>query len=215
MGMALSLSSLMLSNSNKTAAAGVIVGITDNFNGTQPTRSDGGSWTLLTGTAPVNSAGKLIAGAAAGTIAAPLGHQNGTYSVDVITTVGSFTPILRFASDGTAATNYMGLAIATATNAAAFGLVTFTHFSGAFATSQTSATAVFTTGVSGTVSIVVSGTAPNQVYQVKFNGTLIPGMDTADISSVPAAFAVFNLNGTNTGPDVPATGVSFDNFVAN
>ena len=96
----------------RSAASGIV----DNFNranGALGNRSDGGTWTLVNGTAPVISSNTLAAGAAAGCVISDLGYQNGTYSVDVNTTVGTFTPIMRIMSDGSATTNYLGIAIDT------------------------------------------------------------------------------------------------------
>ena len=184
--------------------------ITDNFNGTYPARSDAGSWTLLNGTAPVNAAGKLTPGAASGSIAAVLGHQNSTYSVDVNTTVGTFTPLMRLCSDGSATTNYIGIAIDTAANAAAFGVSIFSHSAGNFVGLGTSSVAVFTSGTAGTLSVIVTNLPGSPLFQIKFNGTTITGLDTGNIAGGSAA----GVAGTYAGIDVPAAGVNFDNYSA-
>ena len=211
-------SCLLVSGSLKRSTA---VGITDNFNranGALGNRSDGGTWTLVNGTAPVISSNTLVAGAAAGYIGADLGYQNGTYSVDVNTTVGTFTPIMRFLSDGTATTNYCGLAIDTAFDASAFGLRFFTHSAGTFFTGAAcpiSNTAVFTSGTTGTVTVVITGAPSDPRFTLKFNGTVVPASPAYPTSaSGQQQTLAANAGSTKTGIEVPASGVTFDNFSA-
>lgn len=188
-------------------------GFSDNFSGTYPTRSDGGSWTLLTGTAPVNSAGKLTPGAAGGDIAADLGHQNTTVSVDVTTTTGTFTPILRLASDGSATTNYIGVAIDN--TGAAFGVMVYAHDGGVFTSLSTSTGAVFTSGVAGTISIVVTGAPGTPTWNVKFNGTTIPAATSMGALNTVQMTSVYGHAGsTRHGIMVPSAGVTYDNYNA-
>lgn len=187
----------------------------DDFSGTYPTRSDGGSWTLLTGTAPVNSAGKLTHGAAAGCIAADLTYQNATYSVDVTTTVGTFTPIMRIFSDGNATTNYIAIAIDN--TGAAFGLMVFQHLGGVFTSLGTTTGAVFTSGVAATVALVVSG-APSAVsLTVKVNGSNVSftgGVTNPIIGSSNLNNSAAVSGATKAGIEMPASAVSFDNYSA-
>ena len=208
-------SCLLVSGSLKRSTA---VGITDNFNranGALGNRSDGGTWTLVNGTAPVISSNTLVAGAAAGYIGADLGYQNGTYSVDVNTTVGTFTPIMRIMSDGSATTNYLGIAIDTI-GANPFGISVFTIVDGTFSNvgMAFSTNSVFTSGVTGTISAVITGAPSAPSITVKFNGTTIPS-NASYPNAVSQYVSVAGKTGaTKTGPEMAASGVTLDNFSA-
>jgi hypothetical protein len=188
-------------------------GIADNFNranGALGTRSDGGAWTLATGTAPVISSNTLIAGAAAGCIFADLGHQNGTYSIDINTTTSAFNPLMRLCSDGSATKNYIGIAIDPI--GATWGVSVFTIDSVGTFVRQLASAAVFTSGVTGTLSVVVTG-APSAVsLNVKFNGTTITGGGA--VTGVAMNTVASLAGATMCGVEVAASGVTYDNFSA-
>ena len=190
---------------------GASIGVVDNFNranGALGTRSDGGSWTLVNGTAPVISSNALVAGAAGGDIIADLTYQNATYSMTVTTTVGTFNPIMRILSDGSATTNYLGVAIDNANGA--FSATFYMHSGGTFTSGTESSGPVFTSGTPATVAVVITGAPGAPVATLKVNGTTVATQTGGSALNTIAG----NAGATKCGIMVPGSGATFDNYNA-
>lgn len=179
--------------------------ISDTFNradGALGTASDGGTWTLATGTAPVILSNKLSPGAAQGCIIRDLGRTAATHTFVLNTTVGNtFNAIARIRSDGTATTNFVGLAV-NGGSGQDYQLRLYKHVAGVFGQLGTSNSNVITSGVDATISIVDDGTN----VTVKVNGSAL----TFLTSLTPGALTT----NTWTGLDMPAAGFTFDTWSA-